>query len=69
MKTFLNIIGGILLLGGIGWGVYIIVAVAAHTEGFEALKDMIPALAGHAVAMFIGMVLIGLGLRKSDAVA
>jgi hypothetical protein len=45
------------------------VAVATHAEGYEALKDMIPALAGHAAAMFIGMVLIGLGLRKSTAAA
>ena len=32
-------------------------------EGYEKLTDFIPGLAGHAVAMFLGMVFIGLGQR------
>jgi hypothetical protein len=40
------------------------VAVATHTEGFETLKEMIPALAFHVLAMFLGMVFIGLGQKK-----
>jgi len=39
------------------------VAVATHTEGFETLIEMIPVLAFHTVAMFLGMVFIGLGQR------
>jgi hypothetical protein len=45
------------------------VAVATHTEGFETLREMIPALAFHAVAMFLGMVFIGLGQKKQNSTA
>ena len=38
-------------------------AAATQMEGYETLTDFIPGLAGHAVAMFLGMVFIGLGQR------
>ena len=44
-------------------------AVVTKMEGFTALTDMIPALAGHAVVMFLGMVLLGLGLRLKKKAA
>ena len=38
-------------------------------EGYKSLTDFIPGLAGHAVAMFLGMVLIGLGQRLKKQAA
>jgi len=45
------------------------VAVATHTEGFTTFTGLIPAFAIHAVCLFLGMVFIGLGLRKKQAAA
>jgi|GEM_PF-3306819 len=63
MKALLNILGGLLLLGGIGGAIYIVVSVGTHTEGFETLEEMIPVLVSHALALFFGMVCIGIGQR------
>ena len=63
MKVFLNILGGLLLIGGIGLAIYIVVAVANQEEGFKALSEMVPELAGHALALFFGIVCIGIGQR------
>jgi hypothetical protein len=45
------------------------VAVATQAEGYTALSEMIGALAFHAVFMFLGMVFMGLGLRKKQQAA
>jgi hypothetical protein len=37
-------------------------------EGFTSLTETIPVLAGHAAAMFVGMVLVGLGQRVKQPV-
>ncbi|MFC1954827.1 hypothetical protein ACFLVZ_03290 [Chloroflexota bacterium] len=63
MKVFLNSLGGLLFLTGVGWAIYIVVAVATHREGFTTLTELIPALAFHAGVLFAGMVCIGLGQR------
>jgi hypothetical protein len=39
------------------------VAVASEKEGFKALGEMIPVLVFHALALFFGMVCIGIGQR------
>jgi hypothetical protein len=45
------------------------VAAATQMEGYETLTKFIPGFAGHAVAMFLGMVFIGLGQRLKKAEA
>lgn len=44
-------------------------AGATQMEGYATLTDFIPGLAGHAVAMFLGMVFIGLGQRLKKQAA
>jgi len=39
------------------------VSVGTEKEGFQALGDMIPVLVFHALALFFGMVCIGIGQR------
>jgi hypothetical protein len=45
------------------------VAVATDMEGFATLSETIPALVFRAVAMFLGMVCIGLGQRMKQQTA
>ena len=44
-------------------------AVSIFEDGFATLTQMIPALIFHAVAMFLGMVFIGLGQRARQQAA
>jgi hypothetical protein len=37
-------------------------------EGYDTFADYIPGIAGHAVAMFLGMIFIGLGQRMKQPV-
>jgi len=39
------------------------VSVGQQKEGFETLREMIPVLVFHAIALFLGMVCIGIGQR------
>jgi len=66
LSIFLKSLSGFLLAVGIGWGIYIVVAVATHMEGFSSLIEMFPALVFHAAPLFVGMLLFGLGRREGN---
>ncbi len=68
VKAFLNILGGIFLLVGIGWIISVVVAVANHSGLYPTLTSLIPPFVIHAVCEILGISLIGLAMRLGKVV-